>query len=331
MAVVHQAYDSVLDRIVAVKLLRIDLAMDDVARERFAREAASVAPLNHPSIVSVFDTGEDETPSGPVPWMVMELVHGHTLRELLDRTGPLPWRRALAVTARVLDALEYSHDAQIVHRDIKPPNVMVAEDGAVKVMDFGIARTLDDGMPSITAAGRVMGTPHYFSPEQALGRPATPCSDLYSVGCLLYEILTGAPPFDDDDFMSVAQKHVREEPVRPSAKTRGIPGAVDDVVLHALRKDPRLRYGTAAQMREGIGRVLARTENGTRDELLAAGGPAGPAPSRHRSGGRARAKQPVRGSRRGRRAPRKAPSGRIALAAAGACVTVVALLFLLVR
>lgn len=255
MAVVHEAHDLALDRVVAVKRLRGDLAEDAVARSRFAREAHHAAALNHPAIVRVYDTGEDPGKAGPVPWIVMELVEGYTLRALLRNSGPLPWRQALRLVVPVLDALEYSHERGIVHRDIKPVNVMVTEDGAVKVMDFGIARAVHGTAASLTAAGHIMGTPQYFSPEQALGHPASPRSDVYSVGCLLYELLVGAVPFDGDSAVTVAYKHVRDQPTPPSAR-RDVPGAVDDLVMHALRKDPQLRFASASEMRAAVLRLV---------------------------------------------------------------------------
>ncbi|MDI2131920.1 protein kinase domain-containing protein [Yinghuangia seranimata] len=272
MAVVHEAHDRALDRIVAVKRLRGELAEDVVARSRFAREAEHAAALNHPAVVQVYDTGEDPGKAGPVPWIVMELVEGVTLRALLRHEGPLAWPRALHIVAHVLDALEYSHGRGIVHRDIKPVNVMVTEDGAVKVMDFGIARAVQGTAAPLTAAGHIMGTPQYFSPEQALGHPATPRSDVYSVGCLLYELLVGTVPFDGDSAITVAYKHVRDEPVRPSAYRADIPGTVDDLVLHALRKDPQLRFGSAAEMRAAVARCLPDGASGMSAVIVAPGG-----------------------------------------------------------
>lgn len=295
MAVVHEAHDLALDRIVAVKRLRPELAEDGVARSRFAREAHHAASLNHPAIVQVYDTGEDPGPAGPVPWIVMELVDGVTLRALLRHDGPLEWRRALRIAAHVLDALEYSHGCGIVHRDIKPVNVMVTADGAVKVMDFGIARTVHAGGGALTAAGHIMGTPQYFSPEQALGHPATPRSDVYSVGCLLYELLVGNVPFDGENAIAVAYKHVRDEPLPPTAVRQDVPGAVDDLVLHALRKDPQLRFGSAAEMRSAVARIIPDEGSGP-----GAAGPAG------RSGRRRRAGAAGSGAERPRRGPERA-------------------------
>ncbi|UGQ15229.1 protein kinase [Yinghuangia sp. ASG 101] len=295
MAVVHEAHDRALDRVVAVKRLRPDLAEDAVARSRFAREAQHAAALDHPAIVRVYDTGEDDGPTGPIPWIVMELVRGHTLRALLrHHGGPLPWRRALRIVAPVLDALDYSHARGIVHRDIKPVNVMVAEDGAVKVMDFGIARVVHDGSAPLTAVGHIMGTPQYFSPEQALGHPASPRSDVYSVGCLLYELLVGTVPFDGDSAITVASKHVRDEPLPPSAY-RDVPGAVDDLVLHALRKDPQLRFAGAAEMRSAVGRILPDALSGR-----APGHPSRDSRARARN----RSRTPGPGVRRGAAEPR---------------------------
>lgn len=280
MAVVHEAHDLVLDRLVAVKRLRSDLAEDTVARSRFAREAEHAAGLDHPTIVRVFDTGADPGEDGVlVPWIVMELVRGITLRDLLEAHGPVPWPRALAITAKVLDALEYSHDRGLVHRDIKPVNVMITPDGAVKVMDFGIARALFVTDGALTDPGRIMGTPQYFSPEQAFGHPASTRSDLYSVGCLLHELLVGVPPFDGGTAVHIAYRHMREDPTPPSAYRPDLPGAVDDLVLHALRKDPHLRFDTAGRMRESVRRILP--ENVWDSVLYGAGGPppAGPGPA----------------------------------------------------
>ncbi|WP_126640209.1 protein kinase domain-containing protein [Embleya hyalina] len=279
MAVVHEAHDLMLDRLVAVKRLRSDLAEDTVARSRFAREAEHAAALDHPTIVRVFDTGADPGEDGVlVPWIVMELVRGITLRDLLEAHGPVPWPRALAITAKVLDALEYSHDRGLVHRDIKPVNVMITPDGAVKVMDFGIARALFVTDGALTDPGRIMGTPQYFSPEQAFGHPASTRSDLYSVGCLLHELLVGVPPFDGGTAVHIAYRHMREDPTPPSAYRPDLPGAVDDLVLHALRKDPHLRFDTAGRMRESVRRILP--ENVWDSVLYGAGGPppAGPVP-----------------------------------------------------
>src|SRR5215469_5210321 len=216
MAEVFKARDIRLDRIVAVKTLRTELARDQTLQARFRREAQSAASLNHPSIVAVYDTGEDMVGSTPVPYIVMEFVDGQTLRDLLRDDGrPLP-ERAAEVTGDVLRALDHSHRNGIVHRDIKPGNVMLTPSGDVKVMDFGIARSVSGAQIAITQTAQVIGTAHYLSPEQAKGERVDARSDLYSTGCMLYELLTGRPPFSGDSPVAVAYQHVKEDPVPPS-------------------------------------------------------------------------------------------------------------------
>mgnify|MGYP001190414687 FL=1 len=220
MAEVLEGRDLRLGRRVAVKILRPDLAKDPAFQSRFRREAQSAASLNHPNIVAVYDTGEDilgdESASVVVPYIVMEYVDGQTLRQLLASGRRLLPERALEITAGVLAALDYSHRHGIVHRDIKPANVMLTRTGDVKVMDFGIARALADASATMTAASAVMGTAQYLSPEQARGEVVDARSDLYSTGCLLYELLTGRPPFTGDSPVSVAYQHVSENPLPPS-------------------------------------------------------------------------------------------------------------------
>jgi serine/threonine-protein kinase len=262
MAEVHIGRDTRLGRVVAIKLLRTDLARDATFQARFRREAQSAAALNHPAIVSVYDTGEEqvvESAGGVVnlPYIVMEYVEGRTLRELLHDGQPLDVDTALDVTARVLSALEYSHRAGIVHRDIKPANVMVTPNGDVKVMDFGIARAMSDASSTMTQTQAVIGTAQYLSPEQARGETVDARSDLYSAGCLLYELLTGRPPFVADSPVAVAYQHVREEPQPPSAHNAAVPVAVDRIVLHALAKDRETRYQTADEFRADIEAALA--------------------------------------------------------------------------
>ncbi|GAA1434532.1 Stk1 family PASTA domain-containing Ser/Thr kinase [Microlunatus lacustris] len=258
MATVHRALDRRLDRAVAVKQLGLHLAADTTAQARFRREAQASASLNHPAIASVFDTGEGSDPATGVnlPYIVMELVEGSTLRTLLE-AGPLPAERALPVVRSVLDALAHSHAMGLVHRDIKPANVMLATDGAVKVMDFGIARAVDESATSLTGTASVIGTAQYLSPEQALGQAVDLRSDLYSVGCLLFELGTGRPPFVGDTSLSIAYQHVRENPVPPSQLQPALGPAFDAVVLRALAKDPDDRYQSAAQMRDDVDRLLA--------------------------------------------------------------------------
>jgi beta-lactam-binding protein with PASTA domain/predicted Ser/Thr protein kinase len=262
MAEVHSGRDTRLGRVVAIKLLRTDLARDATFQARFRREAQSAAALNHPAIVAVYDTGEEqvvESGGGVValPYIVMEYVEGRTLRELMHDGRPLDVDTALDVTARVLSALEYSHRSGIVHRDIKPANVMVTPNGDVKVMDFGIARALADSSPAMTQTQAVIGTAQYLSPEQARGETVDARSDLYSAGCLLYELITGRPPFVADSPVAVAYQHVREEPQPPSAFNPAVPEAVDLIVLHALAKDRESRYQTAADFRADLEAALA--------------------------------------------------------------------------
>jgi len=257
MAEVHLGQDTRLGRAVAVKTLRADLARDSTFQARFRREAQSAASLNHPSVVAVYDTGEEVVDGLPLPYIVMEYVEGDTLRELVRSGRRLLPDRALEITAEVLTALEYSHRNGIIHRDIKPGNVMLTPGGVAKVMDFGIARAAADSGATVTQTAAVLGTAQYLSPEQARGQPVDARSDLYSTGCLLYELLTGRPPFVGDSPVSVAYQHVREDPVPPSQIDPDIPPPLDAIVLKALAKNPDNRYDDAAQMRADIERALA--------------------------------------------------------------------------
>jgi len=257
MAEVHIAQDLRLGRNVAVKMLRADLARDPSFQARFRREAQSAASLNHPAVVAVYDTGEDQVAGASVPYIVMEYVEGSTLRELMQAGRRLLPERALEITAGVLDALDYSHRRGIVHRDIKPANVMLTRAGDVKVMDFGIARALADTSSTMTQTSAVIGTAQYLSPEQARGEQVDARSDLYSTGCLLYELLTGRPPFIGESPVSVAYQHVREQPAPPSQLDPELPAALDALVLKSLVKDRDHRYQTAAEMRADIERALA--------------------------------------------------------------------------
>jgi eukaryotic-like serine/threonine-protein kinase len=259
MAEIYRARDIRLDRIVAVKTLRDDLARDQMLQARFRREAQSAASLNHPSIVAVYDTGEDMTGPVTVPYIVMEYVDGSTLCDLLRDGGRLLPDRALEIVDGVLDALGYSHRNGIVHRDIKPGNVMVTRTGGVKVMDFGIARSLSSSQVSVTRTGQVIGTVQYLSPEQARGERVDARSDLYSAGCMLYELLTGRPPFSGDSPVAMAYQHVRENPVPPSQIDPQIPRWADAIVLKAMAKSPAGRYQSAADMRAGIQRAMSGT------------------------------------------------------------------------
>ena len=257
MAEVFRGVDVRLGRDVAVKVLRADLARDPAFQARFRREAQAAASLNAPSIVSVFDTGED--PAG-VPYIVMEFVSGRTLRDVVLTEGRLLPRRALEVTADVCAALDAAHAANIVHRDIKPANVMLTRSGEVKVMDFGIARAAADASSALTQTAAVTGTAAYLSPEQARGENVDARSDIYSTGCLLYELIAGTPPFTGDSAIAVAYQHVREDPQPPSAYDETLSPAIDAVVLKALAKNPANRYQSAAEMRADLLRASAGEE-----------------------------------------------------------------------
>ncbi|CAJ1492956.1 Stk1 family PASTA domain-containing Ser/Thr kinase [[Mycobacterium] kokjensenii] len=255
MSEVHRAVDTRLHREVAVKVLRADLARDPSFYLRFRREAQNAAALNHPAIVAVYDTGEAETPAGPLPYIVMELVEGETLRDIVHNDGPMPPIRAIEVIADACQALNFSHQHGIIHRDVKPANIMIDVRNAVKVMDFGIARAVADAGNSVTQTAAVIGTAQYLSPEQARGDTVDARSDVYSLGCVLYEILTGDPPFVGDSPVAVAYQHVREDPIPPSQRLPGLPADLDAVVLKALAKNPDNRYQTAAEMRADLVRV----------------------------------------------------------------------------
>ncbi|MFF1687418.1 Stk1 family PASTA domain-containing Ser/Thr kinase [Streptomyces sp. NPDC058254] len=252
MAEVYLAHDTRLGRTVAVKTLRADLARDPSFQARFRREAQSAASLNHPAIVAVYDTGEDYIDGTSIPYIVMEYVDGSTLRELLHSGRKLLPERSMEMTIGILQALEYSHRAGIVHRDIKPANVMLTRTGQVKVMDFGIARAMGDSGMTMTQTSAVIGTAQYLSPEQAKGEQVDARSDLYSTGCLLYELLTVRPPFVGDSPVAVAYQHVREEPQPPSVFDSEITPEMDAIVLKALTKDPDYRYQSADEMRADI-------------------------------------------------------------------------------
>ncbi|MET8474169.1 protein kinase [Streptomyces sp. NPDC006422] len=249
MAEVFAAEDVRLGRQVAVKLLRSDLAEDPVSKARFTREAQSVAGLNHHAVVAVYDSGEDVVAGNTVPYIVMELVEGRTIRDLLlNAEAPGP-EQALIIVSGVLEALAYSHQHGIVHRDIKPANVIITNTGAVKVMDFGIARALHGAQSTMTQTGMVMGTPQYLSPEQALGKAVDHRSDLYAVGCLLYELLALRPPFTGETPLSVVYQHVQDTPVLPSEVLDEVPPELNGLVMRSLAKDPDDRFQTAEEMR----------------------------------------------------------------------------------
>ncbi|MGP4109539.1 protein kinase domain-containing protein [Streptomyces sp. 4N509B] len=266
MAEVFAAEDLRLGRPVAIKLLRADLAGDAVAKARFTREAQSVAGLNHHAVVAVYDSGEEYMrPAGAasttmVPYIVMELVHGRTIRELLVNADAPPPEQALIIVSGVLEALAYSHQQGIVHRDIKPANVIITETGTVKVMDFGIARALHGVAQTMTATGMVMGTPQYLSPEQALGKTVDTRSDLYAVGCMLYELLALRPPFVGETPLSVVYQHVQDMPRVPSEHNPDAPPELDGLVMRSLAKDPDDRFQTAEEMRGVVQYALRMLE-----------------------------------------------------------------------
>jgi beta-lactam-binding protein with PASTA domain len=256
MADVRVGRDLRLGRTVAIKQLRPDLASDETFQARFRREAQSAAALNHPSVVAVYDTGEaPDIHDNHIPYIVMEFVDGQTLRDILRDGRKLLPERALSITSDVLSALDYSHRQGIIHRDIKPANVMLTPSGQVKVMDFGIARALADASMTQTAA--VIGTAQYLSPEQARGEQVDARSDIYSTGCLLYELLTGRPPFIGESPVSVAYQHVREEARPPSQFNPDVSGTIDNIVAKSLAKKVDDRYQSAADMRADIERAIA--------------------------------------------------------------------------
>ena len=260
MAEVRKGTDARLGRTVAVKRLRTDLASDPTFQARFRREAQSAASLNHPSIVSVYDTGEEMSSDGTdvaQPYIVMEYVAGRTLRDIIREGRKILPERALEITSGVLSALDYSHRAGIIHRDIKPGNVMLTPAGDVKVMDFGIARAMSDAHSTMTQTAAVVGTAQYLSPEQARGESVDSRSDVYSTGCLLYELLTGRPPFVGDSPVAVAYQHVREQAAPPSTLDDELPPEVDAIVMKALAKPLTERYQSAAAMKADIDRYLA--------------------------------------------------------------------------
>jgi serine/threonine-protein kinase len=281
MAEVHRGHDSRLGRQVAIKMLRSELARDNTFLVRFRREAQSAAGLNHASIVAVYDHGEDVlTETGgaevKVPYIVMEFVDGKTLRQVITERGTVGATESLRITEGVLDALGYSHRNGIVHRDIKPANVMIAPDGSIKVMDFGIARAMADANATMTQTSAVIGTAQYLSPEQAQGQSVDERSDLYSTGCMLFELLTGRPPFLGESPVSIAYQHVGEQPIPPSRFVEGISEDLDAVVIHSLAKPRDARYQSAGEFRADLqavrlGRPISDAARGSAAALAGAG------------------------------------------------------------
>lgn len=270
MGAVYVATDERLNRQVAAKLLADHLAEDPRFVERFRREARAVAALAHPNIANVYDYGEDDD----CHFIVMELVEGHDLARVLREEGPLSTDRTITIAARICAALEHAHAADIIHRDVKPANVIIGPQNSVKVTDFGIARAAGDS--TLTAAGSVLGSAHYISPEQAMGENLTPRSDVYSLGIVMYEMLTGALPFTGDSVMGVAMRHVNEDVPRARDINPDIPAALDDVVARATAKAPRDRFADAASMQAALhdagGEVTtAPIADGTATAALAGG------------------------------------------------------------
>ncbi|MHC1558370.1 Stk1 family PASTA domain-containing Ser/Thr kinase [Actinomycetospora sp. C-140] len=262
MSEVHGGRDVRLGRDVAIKVLRADLARDPQFQVRFRREAQNAAALNHPAIVAVYDTGETPTDDVPLPYIVMEYVAGRTLRDIVKTEGPMEPFRVCEVLADVCAALDFSHRHGIIHRDVKPANVMITPAGAVKVMDFGIARALSDAQPAVTQTAAVIGTAQYLSPEQARGESVDARSDVYSTGCVLFELLTGRPPFTGDSPVAIAYQHVREDPPAPSEINPRVSPDLDAITLKALAKNPSNRYQSADEMREDLYRVLSGEQPG---------------------------------------------------------------------
>ena len=251
MAMVYKAKDQVLNRFVAIKILRDEFTTDDEFIKRFSIEAQSAASITHPNIVSVYDVGNEEN----LYFIVMELIKGKTLKEIIiEEGGALPWKWSTNIAIQIASALETAHKNNIVHRDIKPHNIIITEDGIAKVTDFGIAKAVSNS--TITAFGSTIGSVHYFSPEHAKGGYTDSKSDLYSLGVVMYEMLTGKVPFDADTPVSVALKHMQEEPVPPIEINEKIPSSLNDIILKAMRKDTTLRYQSATEMLRDLNRAL---------------------------------------------------------------------------
>lgn len=258
MGTVHRGTDRQLRRTVAVKLLSSELAHDPQSRARFRREAQAVAALNHPAVATIHDVGEESHPDGPRPYLVMEYVQGTTLAEVL-LGGPLPLADAIDTACAVLDALRHSHERGIVHRDVKPSNIMLTGPGTVKVLDFGIAKAFTEAATRITGSGAAIGTPAYLSPEQINGAEVDDRADLYAMGCLLHELLTGQTPFRGETPFAVMHQHLYAEPEPVSRLRPQVPPTVEAVILRALRKDPAERFADAGEMRAALADAVARS------------------------------------------------------------------------
>lgn len=260
MATVYKALDQILNRYVAVKVLREEFTTDEEFIKRFNAEAQSAARLIHPNIVSVYDVGQEYN----IYYIVMELIQGKTLKQIIEEDGHLSWKWAVNIAIQIASALEMAHKNNIIHRDIKPHNIMITEDGVAKVTDFGIAKAVSNS--TITAFGITLGSVHYFSPEHARGGYTDSKSDLYSLGVVMYEMVTGKVPFDADTPVSIALKHMQEEPVPPIKVNKEIPFAVNQIILKAMKKDPNERYQNASEMIKDLNIALKRPEGGFVEE-----------------------------------------------------------------
>ena len=254
MATVYRAKDNVLNRFVAVKILKDEFTTDSDFIKKFNTEAQSAASLTHPNIVSIFDVGNE----GNLYYIVMELIKGKTLKEIIVEDGKLSWKWSVNIAIQIASALETAHKNNIIHRDIKPHNIIITEEGLSKVTDFGIAKAVSNS--TITAFGTTIGSVHYFSPEHARGEFTDAKSDLYSLGVVMYEMLTGRVPFDADTPVSVALKQVQEEPVDPKTYNSNIPVSVNRIILKAMQKDPNLRYQSATEMIADLKMALKRPD-----------------------------------------------------------------------
>ena len=254
MATVYKARCNILKRYVAVKVLREEFTTDEEFIRRFNTEAQAAASLTHPNIVSIFDVGHEDS----IYYIVMELVQGKTLKEIINEDGVLPWKWSVNIAIQVASALETAHKNNIVHRDIKPHNIMITEDGIAKVTDFGIAKAVSNS--TITAFGTTIGSVHYFSPEHARGGYTDAKSDIYSLGVVMYEMLTGRVPFDADTPVSIALKHMQEKPVEPMKLNSSIPFAINRIIMKAMEKEPSLRYQNATEMLKDLSMALKDPE-----------------------------------------------------------------------
>ena len=261
MATVYKALDKILNRYVAIKVLRDEFTTDEEFIKRFNAEAQSAARLTHPNIVSVYDVGQEYN----IYYIVMELIQGKTLKQIIEEDGFLSWKWSINIAIQIAAALEMAHKNNIIHRDIKPHNIMITEDGVAKVTDFGIAKAVSNS--TITAFGTTLGSVHYFSPEHARGGYTDAKSDLYSLGVVMYEMLTGKVPFDADTPVSVALKHMQEDPEEPIKLNKNIPSAVNQIIMKVMKKDPNNRYQNATEMINDLKLALKRPEGGFIEDL----------------------------------------------------------------